>query len=360
MRTELKSISERNIQKVHRELYLDILRVIACFAVVLIHVSAPFVVDSTNQFDFWMGNIIDSMARVGVPLFVMISGALFLDKNNQYSKGKIVRHISKMMVFFIVWSLFYCLFSVAIKIIKNDSIDIFELVVTFFKGHYHLWFVPMIIGLYLITPLLKLWVNKENKKYVEYFLFLSILFSFVFPYTINIFSKIYPQVQYVNDIVDSFYMYYPAGFSSYFILGWYLNTFYIKRKKLLLTAGVSGLLITMFGTYLMPVVFGVNYNFYGDFTVNVLIYSIAFFVGVKQLYKNKMYCDCVLHKIIKFICNNSLAIYAMHVLIVDLTYSFFNMHILVKIPLMFILSIMIPVTVAALIRKIPILKKIIV
>lgn len=78
----------RETKKAKRELHLDILRDLACLAVVLIHVSAPFVVDSTRQLDFWIANVIDSMARIGVPVFVMISGALFLDEEREYTYKK--------------------------------------------------------------------------------------------------------------------------------------------------------------------------------------------------------------------------------------------------------------------------------
>lgn len=60
-------------------------------------------------------------------------------------------------------------------IIKHESIDIINIIGSLIKGHYHLWFVYLIIGLYLIVPLLRLWVNDTNKKYVEYFIILSII-----------------------------------------------------------------------------------------------------------------------------------------------------------------------------------------
>ena len=349
-----------NSIKTKRELHFDILRAMACLAVVLIHVSAPFVVDSTGQFDFWTANALDSAARIGVPVFVMISGALFLDENRHYTYKTIFRHVLKMAVFFLCWSLFYVMFAVAVSVFRGEGLDVGELVFKLFEGEYHLWFVPMIIGLYAVTPLLKLWIKKENKRHIEYFLVLSIMFSFVIPQALDIFGKMFSQASRIKEIIDGFHLNYTKGFVSYFILGWYLNTFEIKNKNLLYAAGISGLLITMAGTYFMPRIFGVQHNFYGDFTVNVLVYSATVFMVVKNRYKNKAYSECKTHKIIKFISKNSLAIYAMHVLVVNLMYQIFDISIIIKIPLMFISATAIPIMAAAIIGKIPILKKYIV
>ena len=162
--------------KSNRIVYLDVLRVIACFSVIMVHSCAQYFVKDIGSFNFWVGNIFDGLARIGVPLFIMISGALMLDKNYQFSTQKLIKHIIKMIAFFAFWSVFYCFMFkiVGSIIIKHESIDIINIIGSLIKGHYHLWFVYLIIGLYLIVPLLRLWVNDTNKKYVEYFIILSI------------------------------------------------------------------------------------------------------------------------------------------------------------------------------------------
>ena len=177
--------------KSNRIVYMDVLRVIACFSVIMIHSSAQYVVKDIGSFNFWVGNIFDGLARIGVPLFIMISGALMLDKNYQFSTQKIIKHIIRMIVFFVFWSVLYCfIFNIVDSIIiKHESIDIIKIIGSLIKGHYHLWFVYLIIGLYLIVPLLRLWVNDTNKKYVEYFIILSIIFTYIIPQIISIGSN---------------------------------------------------------------------------------------------------------------------------------------------------------------------------
>ena len=125
----------------------------------MLHVSAAYVFKGVESRDFWVGNLFDSASRAGVPLFVMISGALMLDENYVFAKEKWFRHILKLLCFFLFWSVAY---AVLYPFIKHEEINLLNAVRSILKGHYHLWFIPMIIGLYLMIPLLRLWVNRQK------------------------------------------------------------------------------------------------------------------------------------------------------------------------------------------------------
>ena len=82
-----------------RVFYFDFLRSISCLAVVLIHASAFFVNGATN-ISFHFSNFIDSLSRFSVPVFIMISGALMLDENYNYSHEKLISHIKRLISVF--------------------------------------------------------------------------------------------------------------------------------------------------------------------------------------------------------------------------------------------------------------------
>lgn len=64
-----------------RKCYIDILRVIASFAVVLIHVTVSYIDDYSADTSQWaILNLFNSLSRWSVPVFVMISGAVTLGK----------------------------------------------------------------------------------------------------------------------------------------------------------------------------------------------------------------------------------------------------------------------------------------
>ena len=66
--------------------YLNRVRVFAIMMIVLLHVSAP-VRDQWHAMataNWFVSAILDSFGRAGVPLFVMISGALLLPKKEDW------------------------------------------------------------------------------------------------------------------------------------------------------------------------------------------------------------------------------------------------------------------------------------
>lgn len=89
----------------HRTVYFDVLRIIAICAVVVLHMSAQNFVESGVDTPEWQAlNFYDSIVRWSVPVFVMISGALFLDGEN--SIGKLYKkNIARIPVAFIFWSI---------------------------------------------------------------------------------------------------------------------------------------------------------------------------------------------------------------------------------------------------------------
>ena len=101
----MENIFQNKDAKKVRIYYLDVLRVIACLAVVMIHSSAGFVVKNIGSVNFWIGNLFDSLSRIGVPIFIMIPGALMLDENYDFSFDKMFGHITKIVLFFVFCSI---------------------------------------------------------------------------------------------------------------------------------------------------------------------------------------------------------------------------------------------------------------
>lgn len=76
----------------NRIISYDVMRIFAAVAVVMIHSVAEFIKDCpVMSIDYAVMNIIDSITRFSVPLFVMISGALILDEEKEFSMKKMSR-----------------------------------------------------------------------------------------------------------------------------------------------------------------------------------------------------------------------------------------------------------------------------
>lgn len=347
-----------------RVFFLDILRVIACFCVVMIHTSAEFVVKDFGTFNFWVGNVFDSLARIGVPLFVMISGTIFLDENYNFTNIKLFHHIKKIVVFFVFWSLCYSLFfNLFIPLIKHNNISIKSIIAGTVLGHYHLWFCFMIVGLYLIIPLLRLWVNKENIKQVRYFIILSFIFSMFLPSIIEYLSFLFPAFDSLNSIINNINIRYVGGFTVYFVLGWYLNNYEIEHKKIFVSLGLSGIAISIIGTALLSILTNEPHQAYDNLSVHIAFQAIMVYV----LIKNKFTCNdknnYPLKKIVSFISNNSFGVYAIHIVILDSTRILLTKigiySSIIFIPIAFIITTSLSILISFVIKKIPIIKNVV-
>ena len=154
--------------------YFDVLRILATFAVIVLHLSAQHWADTDVHTRAWQAfNLYDSAVRWAVPVFVMISGSLFLS-GSQSLLHILKKNVLRLVTAFVFWSALYAVFMVNFEGCPKDLIA-----QQFFNGHYHMWFLFMIVGLYLIVPFLRPIVRDE--KLLRYFLLLTLIFTFLLP-----------------------------------------------------------------------------------------------------------------------------------------------------------------------------------
>lgn len=124
----------------------DILRVAACFSIVLLHVSASYwsVVDVQGR-DFLVMTVYNSVTRFAVPVFFMLSG-LFLvaPERKNVTVGK---RVLKLVLLFYVWSAFYAFQGIAVDTLRGEfSMEVFRAAVErFVFGHIHNAVIPILI-----------------------------------------------------------------------------------------------------------------------------------------------------------------------------------------------------------------------
>lgn len=158
-----------------RIVFLDYLRLIAAFAEIVVHIVAlKWYSTSVDSVEWQICNCYESIVRWAVPVFVMISGALFLGKE-QSVKRVYTKNILRIVVTFIFWSALYILLD---SLLLGIDYSFKEMATNFLIGKYHLWFLFMIVGLYMVVPILNKIVN--DKKIAWYFVFLSFFFAFLF------------------------------------------------------------------------------------------------------------------------------------------------------------------------------------
>lgn len=345
--------------KTKRIAYFDVLRTIACVAVVMIHICDGYAEGEVGTLNFWVGNVLDSLSRIAVPIFVMISGALMLDEDYEFTAEKLKKHLVKMLVFFLTWSAFYALFFYVFNpLISSRPISIGSVIAAFIEGNYHLWFIYMITGLYLILPILRLFVKKCNKKYIEYFLLLSLIFTFLLPQIASVGMYFSPAFKVLHEVLNTLNLKFVGGYVTYFILGWYINNFGLKDKNTIYLLGIVGYIITVGGAFLFGALFKANAFFYNNLYLNVLACAVAVFLFVKSAVKEKEKGG-----VTAFIAKHSLGIYAIHAFFLSIVFKALKVaginNALIVIPVSFVAVFGISLFASFIMSKIPLLKKIV-
>lgn len=344
----------------NRVLYLDIIRALSCLCVVMIHVSCEYVIAELGSMDFWLGNFFDSLVRASVPLFVMVSGALFLDERYPFTRESWLRHIGKLLSFYLFWSALYAIIYEGLyPLVFYNSFSLSRILWGMINGHIHLWFIPMLIGLYLLLPLLRLWVKAQNRRYIEYFLFLSLIFSFIIPQGVKLLDCIYPELGKISILIDHIQMNYPVGYLSYFILGWYLHHCELHHRGVIYALGIAGFCMTFFGTYALRAwTHAGGYWFYENLTVNVLFSAIALFTLAKSVFGRMQYASTPFHRFIRVLSRYSLGVYAVHIMVIAIVKRFFsNTQAFVGILAIFIVSALVSVFASFIMSKLPVIRK---
>lgn len=260
-----------------RVLYLDLLRIFCIFSMMLLHVSAiPWYSVPVSSFAWQVLNVYDSSVRFCVPVFVMISGVFFLDPNRNVTINKLFsKNILRIATAFLFWSACYAGLKNIFKYRAVHATMLSSLLKDFLMGHYHLWFLFTLVGLYLIVPFLR--KICESKRLMQYYLLLSFVFAWLMP----LLQKIPAFGSWLSTLVGQANLNFFLGYSGYFVLGSYLYRYPLSgraRKGAFALGGVS-VLFTICATYVVSLRQGAPTGQFYDFPlINTCLASIAVFV----------------------------------------------------------------------------------
>lgn len=271
-----------------RLVYPDILRIIAIFAVIVIHATANILTACPPSSAVWrQSNIISAAARFAVPVFFMVSGIFFLDPEREVSAKKMfLRSIPRLIVALIFWSLLYEVYPAFTAWLKTGKFDFSVIVlglkkILYGNEHFHLYFIYLIAGLYLITPLLRVFTKNATRRQTEYFLLLFFLCSGVIPFLL----KFAPFSNFAR-VFNKMGLHMVTGYVGYFLAGHYLNKYNFgkKAKVLLYISGIAAIITACIGTvYLSSAKSVTDVLLYEGLSPFSMIYSAAVFVFVKNL-----------------------------------------------------------------------------
>lgn len=341
---------------INRESYIDLLNIISIFAVIILHCSQ---VVFKNKLDaIWiLSSILQSLFIWAVPVFLMISGSNLLSYHDRYdTKQFIMKRMSRVAIPLVFWSIIWYLYNNRHALVDIDIKNFIQLFLTNNIQNIF-WFFYVIIGLYMITPILTFLTKPDYIKIGKYIIYANFLFVGVFEFIIPQLVKItLPGEIYNIPIISNMYL-------ALYIFGWYAaqGKFSLKAEKYI---KIFGILFGVISAIAIPVVAlwnGNNIKYFNSYTgFPVVLFSMAIFITVKNQFHKHVISD-KLKTLLAFLAKYSLGIYVVHYFII----YFFENHLHVADSSLFHLLVLPIVTYfislmsVFVMKKIPLLQKLV-
>ena len=220
----------------NREIWLDWMRVTACFLVMMTHACEPFYLGGegslilTKADALWV-SVLNVLPRAAVALFIIASSYLqfpLTRPTGEFFK----RRAGRILIPFVFWSIVYAL-------VWGEPVQNFkDLLLNFNYAAGHLWFVYMLIGVYLVMPLLSPWAEKVGKRELQAYLGIW-LFTTLIPLIRQWAGGPAPVIYGPSGIPNAAHyplwgeaswnaygiFYYVSGFIGYLLMGLYFKKF---------------------------------------------------------------------------------------------------------------------------------------
>lgn len=308
MTSKTSQDSRKKREKTDRLFWADVVRVLAIFLVVLDHNN--FISQNASVGNQATGYVISSVARIGVPLFVMLSGALLLTRETSYTYF-FKRRIFKVLVPWISWAGIYTIWFFYTREIPSMLGDIGRLFYQTFFGQF--WYLWMLWGLYFLTPILWKFLKAASSKDVLYAVILWFVFASLFPFLYHLYSPYSP--------ISQNYIFLHLGF---YILGYYFLTQKINvSRNVLLSIFFSSVLIQSTGLWylfsLTPPMGFLNTNN----SIFIVSATVALFIIIYVSLKNTIYnVKKISHKFLNFLSGASFFVFLSHGLAMEILRKF--------------------------------------
>ncbi|MDN3547429.1 acyltransferase [Mucilaginibacter aquaedulcis] len=319
---------------------LDVLRVIACYMVIQVHSGEFYYIGDggmvLNTPDAHAVDWYNSICRICVPLFVMISGFFLFPVNDVNAFFK--KRFSRVAIPFVLWCILYALYQYFMggADMRTVLFNILKIPVNYGVDIGHLWFVYMLLGLYLFAPIISPWIQTASRKGMEFYLILwGVAFSL--PYIHLVFPEIWGEAYWNNTPM----LYYFSGFLGYVVLANYIKRFHMQPRPWNYVVGailiIAGYAITVGGflnrlpTEKFVKTLELTWSFE---TINVAMMTAGVFLIIKNI--SIQNTASAFHRLVFDVAAKSYGIYLAHIMLLNFYHSLLDKHFdsaVIKVPL---------------------------
>ena len=250
-----------------RIVFLDYVRVFACFLVMVVHASENFygAAGSTdmaglqsflsNEADRLWVAVYDGFSRMAVPLFMIVSAFLLAPMKEeqsmwQFYRQRFLRIIPPFFIFMILYSTLPMLWGQMDS--ETSFTDLSRILLNFPSQAGHFWFMYPLISLYLFIPIISPWLKKATAKEERFFIGLFML-STCMPYLNRWCGEVWGQCFW-----NEYHMlWYFSGFLGYLVMAHYIRVHLTWNRSQRLTTGiilmVIGAVWTIYSFYVQAI-----------------------------------------------------------------------------------------------------------
>lgn len=218
-----------------RIVFVDYIRVIACFLVMLVHASECFYAGvssdtvpnaamlATEGNRLWVSIYDGVLGRISVPLFMVVSAFLLVPMKKGVTMGGFYKHrLLRILPPTILFMVLYCFLPVALWHVPMEQAwhEFTLLPFNFPSVAGHLWFMYPLISLYLIIPVVSPWLKQASAKDERLFLYIFAL-STLAPWLTRFVSADLWGTCFWNPHFGM--LYYCSGYLGYLVLAHYIR-----------------------------------------------------------------------------------------------------------------------------------------
>jgi surface polysaccharide O-acyltransferase-like enzyme len=334
-------------------------------AIILVHASGfpyQFTNDTVSTLDIvnWFStDVYFALGNIGVPLFVMLTGALLLDANKADESLKVFykKRFARIGIPFIFWTVIYFVWSFNVH---GQPFTLSNIGEGLMGGSYSiLWYLYLLMGLYAVTPILRVLLKNLDQKLFTYLLVLWFAGTVVTPLIHTFTDWSFQPLMFVF-----------ADWVGVYLLGLYLFTYKV-RKSIAISAAILGLLGAIFGDWALVAIDGTAHigYFHNYLSGNMIIAYAGIFVLLLMVPATKITSHIKVNRVVHWISENTLAIYLMHMIVLE-TFTLglltggvylnrFTNNLAIDVPVFVLIVFVVTAVSVYLLKKIPYVDKLI-
>lgn len=269
--------------------YIDYLKITAMLGVVMSHSLAATLSQNPLSWEWHLKNITLGLVSPAVGIFYLVSGALILSsKHTDDIKYLWTHRLVKICVPFVIWS------AISIAVLMNlDHSFTWTGLIRQMAEIYHkfpivpYWFLYPLVGFYLISPMVKAFVDKATPKVLDYIIGVWFVTNMLLPYIVSIIPKKYGIYFTANPQYNLIFLGQAFG---YFILGYRISKQPINLKSQPVNIAATALLfLFVIVMNAENVAFHLNVPVIGFNSIFSLLLATELFVTVRTWARNHIH-----------------------------------------------------------------------